>query len=276
MKPSADHSGNQSRPMRDAALSHATRRRWLSLQPLVLVGLLVLWKLLAMLLQQRSLPLPEQVLAVLWQHWQNGELTHHLGATLARVGVCFTVSMLLGGLIGIAMGRSERLNRLLDPILVILLNLPALVTIILLYIWLGMSELAAVLAVVINKVPNVVVTLREGARCLDQHYSELAQVYAVPLLKRWREVILPQLIPYCLIAARSGLALIWKIVLVVELLGRSNGVGFQLHLAFQMFDVPVILAYSLAFIAIVQGIEWLLFQPLERQQRRWRQTGAPA
>ncbi|MFT6913764.1 MAG: ABC-type nitrate/sulfonate/bicarbonate transport system permease component [Motiliproteus sp.] len=230
------------------------------------------WQLLAMQLQLRLLPAPGQVLDTLWQHWQSGELSLHLGATLARVGVSFSLSLLLGALIGIAMGCYPTLDRWLDPLLLLLLNMPALVTIILLYIWLGMNELSALLAVVLNKVPNVVVTLREGARCLDRQFIELAQVYRVPRLRRLRELILPQLIPYFLIAARSGLALVWKIVLVVELLGRSNGVGFQLHLAFQMFDVPVILAYSLAFIGIVQSVEWLLLQPWERRQRRWREA----
>jgi NitT/TauT family transport system permease protein len=71
-------------------------------------------------------------------------------------------------------------------------------------------------------------------------------------------------------AARTGLALIWKIVLVVELLGRSNGMGYQLHLYFQMFDVAGILAYSIAFIAVVQCIEWLCLAPLDRVALRWK------
>ena len=57
---------------------------------------------------------------------------------------------------------------------------------------------------------------------------------------------------------------------VVELLGRSDGIGFQLHMAFQVFDVASILAYSLAFIAVVQLIELALLQPLERRASRWR------
>ena len=85
---------------------------------------------------------------------------------------------------------------------------------------------------------------------------------------------MPQLFPYLMAATRGGLALIWKIVLVVELLGRSSGVGFQLHMAFQVFDVAAILAYSLAFIAVVQLIELAILQPLERRSSRWRQPEA--
>ena len=63
--------------------------------------------------------------------------------------------------------------------------------------------------------------------------------------KRLRHVVLPQLSPYLAAASRSGLSLVWKIVLIVELLGRPNGVGFEIGVAFQLFDVTRILAYAL-------------------------------
>ena len=69
---------------------------------------------------------------------------------------------------------------------------------------------------------------------------------------------------------RSGLALIWKIVLVVELLGRSNGVGFQLNIFFQFFDIGSILAYTLAFAAVILLVEAVGMRPLERRITRWR------
>ena len=214
------------------------------------------------------------MLESLWQAIQTGELQQHLGVTLRRVLISFVLAMLLGALLGLWMGRSPLANALFDPLLVLFLNLPALVTIILLYVWFGLVEAAAVLAVVINKVPNVAVTLREGARSLDPKLEQMARVYAFSRWQRLVDVWLPQLFPYLMAATRGGLALIWKIVLVVELLGRSDGIGFQLHMAFQVFDVARILAYSLAFIAVVQAIELALLQPLERRASRWREAGA--
>jgi NitT/TauT family transport system permease protein len=82
--------------------------------------------------------------------------------------------------------------------------------------------------------------------------------------------VIPQLAPYIAAAARSGLSLVWKIVLVVELLGRPNGVGFEIGVAFQLFDVTRILAYALAFIAVILAIEIFLVQPFERRASRWR------
>src|SRR5207247_8722599 len=113
-------------------------------------------------------------------------------------------------------------------------------------------------------------TVREGARSLDHALDDVAQVFRMGAWTRLRHVILPQLAPYLAAAARSGLSLVWKIVLIVELLGRPNGVGFEIGVAFQLFDVTRILAYALAFIAVMLAIETFLVQPLERHVARWR------
>jgi NitT/TauT family transport system permease protein len=112
--------------------------------------------------------------------------------------------------------------------------------------------------------------MREGARAIDRQILEMTQVFAVPRLRVLLRVILPQIAPSFLASARAGLALTWKIVLVVELLGRPNGVGFQIRTFFNYFDIAGILAYSLAFIAIVLAIESLVMQPIERRVERWR------
>ena len=194
----------------------------------------------------------------------------HLGATLLRVIWAFALAMTIGIALGLVMGRSESLNRWLDPWLVIFLNLPALVLIVLCYLWIGLNETAAILAVTLNKIPNVATVIREGARALDPDLDAMARVYRMSWLARMRHVTLPQLAPFITAAARSGVAVIWKIVLVVEFLGRSNGVGFQIHLYFQLFDVAMVLVYALSFIAVMLAVEWLVLQPWERRIRRWR------
>lgn len=235
------------------------------------VALFVLiWQALASWLDSRALPDPMTVLQVFRRDLRSGELPYHVGVTLARVAVSFALAMIIGSSIGLAMGRLKRIDHFFDSWLILFLNIPALVTIILCYIWFGLTEAAAILAVSLNKIPNVAVTMREGARALDRQYTDLARVYRLGRWRTLRHVVLPQLAPFFAVSARSGLALVWKIVLVVELLGRSNGVGFQLHLFFQLFDVPSILAYTFAFVAIVQLIEVALFNPWERYANRWR------
>jgi len=234
-----------------------------------LFSLVLIWQVAAWWLASPLLPSPAVVFATLGRGVATGELLHHLGITLLRLGVSFALAMILGCILGILLGRHATLDRWFDPWLTVFLNIPALVTIILCYVWFGLSETAAITAVVVNKLPNVAVTLREGTRHLDRGLLEMARVYRFGTWKTLRHVIWPQLYPFVVTAARTGLALIWKIILVVELLGRSDGMGYQLHLFFQLFDVAGILAYTLAFVIVIQTIEWTVLQPLDRYARRW-------
>ncbi len=241
---------------------------------LSIVSLLVLWQLAAIAFASPMLPGPPKVFGFIANELESGEMLKNLGLTLWRVAAAYIIAIVVGSAIGIAMGRSRLVDHVLDPWLIVLLNIPALVVIILAYIWAGLTEAAAISAVAINKIPNVVVTLREGARALDPNLNEMARAFRMSRSDMLRHVTLPQLQPYFAAASRSGLALIWKIVLVVELLGRSNGVGFQLHLYFQLFDVTGILGYTIAFVTTMLLIEYLLVQPLEQRATRWRSQPA--
>ncbi|HKZ95626.1 MAG TPA: ABC transporter permease [Hyphomicrobiaceae bacterium] len=235
-----------------------------------LVGFIVLWEVLADIIQHRHLPGPFTVLQAMGHELSSGLLAYHIAVTLARVAVSFVVAMAIGASIGIALGRHKGADRFFDSWLILFLNLPALVIIILCYVWFGRTEVAAITAVAINKIPNVAVTVREGARSLSRDLEEMAEVYRLGRWRTLRHVTLPQLAPFFLAAARTGLSLVWKIVLVVELLGRSEGVGFQLGTYFQLFDVSMILAYALAFILVVQVIELAILQPIAARVNRWR------
>lgn len=232
--------------------------------------LLLLWAVVSEFVQERSLPPPVAVWQAFVTELNSGDLWFHLQATLLRVAAAFVVAMSIGAAIGITLGMASRINSFAEPWLILLLNVPALVVIVLSYIWFGLNELAAIGAVAVNKIPNVVITFREGARALDPAFAEMAKVYRFSRFKQLRHVVLPQLQPFFAAATRSGISLIWKIVLVVELLGRSNGVGFQIYLHFQLFDVATILAYTFAFVIVMLLVEYGLLQPLERSATRWR------
>jgi NitT/TauT family transport system permease protein len=239
--------------------------RWSSV-----VSVLLVWQGAASAAASPLLPSPTAVAIALSRLVIEGRLAVDLGITLARVGASFVVAMAAGAAIGISMGENRRTDRLLDLWLMLGLNIPALVIIFLCYLWLGLGEVAAVVAVALNKVPTSAVILREGARAVDRELLQVADVLRLSWGRRLRQVYLPQLYPYFMAATRSGLSLIWKIVLVAELVGRSNGVGFQLGVYFAFFDITNILAYTASFIAVVAAAETFAIRPLERRLTRWR------
>ncbi len=232
--------------------------------------LVLVWALAAEIAQSRVLPGPGAVAESFYYNLVDGRLLSDLAITLFRVVVSFAIAMIIGVAVGIVMGLRKRLDILLDGWLILFLNIPALVIIILCYVWFGLTEVAAIIAVSLNKIPNVIVIMREGTRAVDRELLQVAQVFHVDRQRRFFKFFLPQLYPYIMASARTGVALIWKIVLVVELLGRSNGVGFQLSVYFSLFDIAGILAYTLAFVAVMMFVELGVVAPIERHIMRWR------
>jgi NitT/TauT family transport system permease protein len=193
-----------------------------------------------------------------------------MGKTLMRAAIAFVAAMSVGTVIGIIVGRNEVLDRIFSTWVIVGLNVPAIVIAIVLYIWLGLTDFALILAVTLNKVPIVIATIREGVRSFSRDYDELALAFRMSFWRRMRLISAPQLMPFVLAAARTGLSLIWKIVLVFEVLGSDGGIGFRIQTFFQFFDITGIFAYTIAFIIVVFAFEYLVLRPLEGRVLRWR------
>lgn len=236
-----------------------------------LIGLICLWALTAWFgADPTVLPGPAEVWGLIVAETASGELPYHTWATFRRVVFAFTLAMIFGLILGIAMGLNARLNTWFGAWLVVMLNVPALVVIVLCYLWIGLNETAAITAVAFNKTAMVAVTIREGVHALDPKLRDMSTSFRMSPLAKLRHVILPQLWPFIASSTRNGLAIIWKIVLVVEFLGRSDGVGFQIHLYFQLFETGYVLAYALSFVALMLVIEYALIGAIEKRANAWR------
>lgn len=230
--------------------------------------------MLALVVAHRLFPGPIAVAGAMVSMAGEGRLLADLGKTLLRALSAFGIAMVLGTALGIWLGRHNWADRLFSGWVVVGLNLPAIVVAIVFYIWLGLTELALIAAVVVNKAPLVIVTIREGVRSFSAEYEELAELLRLDFLGRLALIYWPQLLPFVLAAARTGMSLIWKIVLVFEVLGSDGGVGYRVGVFFQFFDVTAILAYASSFILVVLGFEYGVLRPLERRAMAWRHTAS--
>lgn len=231
---------------------------------------IIFWQLLSIVIDSSVFPSVIDILNNLAINIGDGELFEHLSITLQRVFIAFFITMILGIAIGILMGVYKGIDDFFDFLLILGLNIPALVTIVVCYIWFGLTDTAALLAVIINKIPIVVVNIREGTKAINRDYLDLARVYKVSKKETFSKVFLPQIYPYIMASTRLTLSLVWKIVLVVELLGRSDGIGFKISMFFHFFDITSIFAYSLAFILVILLIEHYILKPIEIKIGAWK------
>lgn len=235
------------------------------------LSIIVVWVLGSRLLSSTVLPGPIETLSFAWHELERGALLYHLWATTRRVLIAFLAGLVLGVAAGGAMGASRRIDRLLQGWLIAGLTIPRIVLFVVAYLLLGLTDTAAVLALILTIVPSITVQVREGMHSLDGHLIEMARAYRRSRVTVWRQVVLPQLMPYIVGTSRASLALAWKMVVLAELIGRTSGVGYQISFYFQMFNMRGILAYGIVMMLVLGVIDLGVLGLYERRAFRWRQ-----
>lgn len=235
-----------------------------------LVIMIGLWWGLSFLLPANIMPNPLTTVETLILDWREGLVIYHLFKTFTRVGLGFAISMVLGIIIGCIMGLSRPAELMLDLWVLTLLSIPGLAIVVVTFIAIGLNEIAAVTAVVLAGTPVIIINMWEGVKNIDISLVDMAKSYDATFRKRFTDVLVPQILPYIVASGRMALGLIWKVVVVVELLGCSNGVGFQLYYWFQLYDMAQVLAWTMLSVIIILTIELVIFKPLETRLFKWR------
>ncbi|MCC6211923.1 MAG: ABC transporter permease subunit [Burkholderiales bacterium] len=232
-------------------------------------ALLVVWWL-ASLAVPAAVPSPGLTAAMIRDNVASGVVAGHVFATLNRVFWGFALAMGLGIATGMAMGFSSRAERILDLWVMVALTIPGLCYAIVAFLWIGLNEVAAVCAVAITAFPSIAITIREGAKGIDNRLVDMATAFGAGRPRRVWRVVVPQLMPYVMAAGRYGLGIIWKITVLVELLGLSSGVGYMLNYWFQLNNMAQVFAWTAMFTAVMIFLELGVLQQLERRLFAWR------
>jgi len=180
--------------------------------------------------------------------------------------------MLISIILGVAMGRSRYVEKFFEAEILVGLTIPALAWAVLSIMWFGLKDFAAIFAITVLITPVITLNVVQGMKNLDKGLLEMAKVFGSNKRLVIRSIVIPQLLPYLFAAARFGLGLAWKSVVIVEMLGLSNGIGYMIAFWFGMFSMKDVLAWTLAFTLIMLMFEYGLLGPLEKWAMRWRPT----
>ncbi|MBP9615928.1 MAG: ABC transporter permease, partial [Aliarcobacter sp.] len=101
---------------------------------------IIIWQSVAIIANSDVFPSVVDILKSFFEHLLHKDLIYHTGITLQRVFIAFIIAMIIGVFFGIIMGLFPKVDSLLDIFLIIGLNMPALVTIIICYIWFGLTD----------------------------------------------------------------------------------------------------------------------------------------
>jgi NitT/TauT family transport system permease protein len=253
-------------------MSSTSIARWRSaLGKLASVSLLVIvWYAVSLLFTPSVFPPPHVVLKYLLTDIRGWTIWSHMLVTFLRIVMAFFLAMAIAVPFGLLLAFSKLARSLFDTWVVVGLMVPSLVFIILSYTLLGLNDLAAVVATALAVVSVLTVNITESAKAIDFKLVQMARVFGLSKLTIVRKIVMPQLAPPLMASARFGLGLIWKMVLFVELIGRSNGIGYQIEYYYQLFNMARLLEYTVFFVALMLFIEIIVLGGIERRLFRWR------
>ena len=222
------------------------RRLWPTLGQRLLpwllpLGLFALWWLASrnQWMSEQILPPPSLVRNSALE-LSHGELWSHLWISLQRLFWGLLAGITAGALLGAALGLSRTLERLVFPTFAGLAQVPTLAWIPLFMVFFGIGEVLKL--VVLIKAVVVPVTLHTlvGVRDAQPKLREAAAVLRLPPRLLIRRLVLPAALPAFMAGVRLALAAGWTSLLAVELLASSEGIGYLMVWARQLFMLDIV------------------------------------
>lgn len=242
----------------------------LAIKAASLTVLVIVWYLLTLTQGELLVPGPITVARELVDVVLNQDFALHMQKTLVRVLAGLAISMGVAVVAGVPMGLYRPIERFLEPYVLLGLTIPGLAWALIAVMIVGITDWAPIMAIAVTTSPMLMLNLWHGTKSID---TEVLQMGAAFRASRWlaiRHVVLPQLLPFVLAGTRLGLALAWKVVVLSEMFGLSNGVGYQLKVQFNDFSLAGVMAWTIAFTIVMAVIEFLVLRPIERHVTRWR------
>jgi NitT/TauT family transport system permease protein len=234
------------------------------------IALVFIWWLLSLFFPPSLVPKPWDTFAEVGVIVTSGNFFTEMGATLRRVLVGFGLAMIVSIPLGIFMGTLRSLESFFEPPVILGLTVPGLIWAVLAIMFFGLTETSAYAAVAVTIAPMLAISIWQGTKSIDKDLIDMSKVFHASVWSKVVDVILPQLISHILAAIRYGLGLAWKVVVVVEMFGFSNGVGYQVVRGFNVFSMKAVLAWTITFLVVMIVIEFGLIGWLERSVTRWR------
>lgn len=252
-----------------------TRQRWLWR----IIGYVVVfgvWEFLSgRILEEALLPGPIRIIQTFPDIWEGGELLRNFGATLTRIGIGFGLSFIAGAFIGLFTQNRWLYNFFRDA-QVVSLTSPGLVWALTgLIIW-GFRPLGWIFAIFMTTFALVSTNISEGVHALPKDLLDMSKAFGVSAFDRQRHIVIPHLAPYIFTAIRFGFSIAWKVTVLTEVFSSNEGIGFQMRVTSQVFQLDEFFTWVLSFFVFALFLEKVVLQKFEDRYFRWRQEVSAA
>lgn len=230
----------------------------------------VLWMLAARSMPSFVLPGPSKVLTALHALWHSDTFGRDVWATCRRVLAGFALATVAGSLLGLALGASRALAVFFEPLLAVFNTVSSAIWAIFAIIWFGISDATTIFVVFMTAMPLILTSVWQGAKAVEPHYIELARSFRMSWLQVLCKVHAPSILPHFFSGARLAFGFGWRVSLVAETIGSSDGIGYRLRQAADLVQTDQVFAWTVLLVGLMLVIEGGVLKPAERRLFRWK------
>ena len=248
------------------------RHRGWVLGSAALIAVLAVWQLLVgqfQLVGQLVLPTPWVIAQRIGGLLASGDFWYNLGVSGKSFAIGFGLAVVVGLLVGLAMGWFPVVQSICDPFVNFLNSTPRIALAPLFVIWFGIGIWSKVAVIFFGAVFPIIITTMAGVRNLDPALLRAARAFGATPLQLFRTVAMPGAVPYIISGFRLAVAHALTGVVVGEFIAARAGVGLIMVRAAQVYDTPTVFAgvviVAALGLAFTQGL-----RVLEKRFQAWK------
>lgn len=236
-----------------------------------ILGLIVVWAVVAGFVSSGVVPSPVEVWRAFVRAVANGTIQRATAKTLIRLAFSFAASIVVGTALGFALALNEFARRAIRPLVVALQITPFIAWLPLAVVWFGLTERAVVFVAIVGAFPSVTIGTIASFGQVPPILKRAGRTIGADGWPLFRDVIFPAALPGYVSGLQQAWGFAWKALMAGELLTagiRATGLGQLLGRA--QNDVPTLVAAVGVIVVLGVAVEYLVFIPLDRRIRRRR------
>lgn len=239
--------------------------------PIVFLAIIALWELGARsgFISPIALPAPSEALAALGDLIATGMLWKHLGASLYRLIVGWTLGSLLGIAFGLLIGLFSLARAGLLPLVSALFPIPKIALLPLFIIWFGIGEGSKVATILFGTFFPTVIATYGGVDNVDRNLIRMGQSFGLSWLSIVRKIIVPGAMPAILSGFRISASIAIVLLVAAEMIGAEFGIGAYILMAGALFALDQLIA-GVAILSVLGLIIAWLIGKAEKRLLAWR------
>ncbi|TLW91559.1 ABC transporter permease [Saccharomonospora piscinae] len=248
------------------------------------VGLVVVWELATLAAESPFFPRPTEIVGAAVDTWFSGPAAQLFLAdtvfddvvpSLGRVLGSWSIAAVIGVALGTALGRSQVALDYVGPLLAFMRAVPPPALIPVFMVLFGIDNTMKVVVIVFGAIWPIILNTVDGVRSVGPLQQETARSFRTPRHYWITMVVLPAAMPKIFAGLRLSLSLALILMVIAEMVGTTNGIGYELIYAQQSFEFTTMWAWIVLLGVLGYGLNALLLA-VERRVLAWQPANGTA